>query len=532
MTDTHSDDVASVTFDQGDDSVVVIIGSGAGGGTLANELAQKGVNVVVIEAGPRRKIADFVNDEHAAYDMLTWHDRRTCTGNSPVVAKFPEAPTWVAKGVGGTTQHWAGQAVRFQEHEFRARSTYGEVPGATLIDWPVSLDEMLPYYDRAEDKMGVSGTHDMPHMPESNIAKVFMHGARRAGFKQVSQVNVAVNMVPRDGRNACDQIGFCMQGCKSGAKWSTLYTEIPKAEETGRCEVRPECMALEIQHDEGGKVIGVLYVDSAGAQQVQKARVVCVAGNSVETPRILLQSATPKFPDGLANGSGHVGRNYMRNMFAFLYGIFDKPVNMHRGFIAPGIVRDEAGHDPSRGFPGGLYITGLGLGLPYHAAFLDPGAWGREFSELIEGYQYTCGVAVLGEDMPMASNDVTLHPTDKDQHGLPVPVLNMDSHPTEFVLRNYGHKCATRILEAAGARTIIECPPMPSTHNLGSCRMSVKPADGVCNGWGQTHDIANLFISDGSQFSSNNAGNPTLTIVTLAIRQAEYIAEQMRKNEF
>ena len=216
MSETHTDDVASVTFDQGDDSVVVIIGSGAGGGTLANELAQKGVNVVVIEAGPRRKITDFVNDEYGAYDMLTWHDRRTCTGNSPVVAKFPEAPTWVAKGVGGTTQHWAGQAVRFQEHEFQARTTYGEVPGATLIDWPVSLDEMLPYYDRAEDKMGVSGTHDMPHLPKSNIAKVFMHGARRAGFKQVSQVNVAVNMVPRDGRKRLRSDRFLHAGLQVG----------------------------------------------------------------------------------------------------------------------------------------------------------------------------------------------------------------------------------------------------------------------------------------------------------------------------
>tara|TARA_B100001123_G_scaffold431170_1_gene552259 strand:- start:868 stop:2466 length:1599 start_codon:yes stop_codon:yes gene_type:complete len=532
MTDGHNDDVASITFENSDDSVVVIIGSGAGGGTLANELAQKGIRVVVLEAGPRRKITDFVNDEHGAYDMLTWHDRRTSTGNSPVVEKFKEAPTWLAKGVGGTTQHWAGQAVRFQEHEFRARTTYGHVSGTSLIDWPISLEEMLPFYDRAEQKMGVSGTHGMPHLPESNVAKVFMYGARRAGYTKVSQINAAVNSIPRDGRNACDQIGFCMQGCKSGAKWSTLYTEIPMAEATGYCEVRPESMALEIQHNDSGRITGVTYVDRSGIQHVQKARAVCIAGNSVETSRILLNSATPHFPDGLANTAGHVGRNYMRNMFAFLYGIFDRPVNMHRGYVCPGIVRDESEHNASRGFPGGFYLTGLGLGLPYHAAFLDPGGWGKEFSRLIEGYQHTCGVVALGEDMPMESNNVTLHPTDKDQHGLPVPVLNMDSHPTEIILRNYAHKCATKILESAGANTIIECPPMPSTHNLGACRMSEKPDDGVCNRWGQTHDISNLFISDGSQFSSNNAGNPTLTIVALAIRQAEYIAGHMGNNEF
>ncbi|MBM3516330.1 MAG: GMC family oxidoreductase [Alphaproteobacteria bacterium] len=527
---THEDEVAAVTFEHDDESVVVIVGSGAGGGTLANELAQKGVNVVLIEAGPRFQMTEFVNDEYGAYDLFTWKDKRIATGTSPVAEKFREAPTWIVKAVGGTSVHWAGQAVRFQPHEFRARSTYGDIPGASLIDWPLSYEEMAPYYDRAEYKLGVSGTHGTPEMPHSNLYRVFAHSARRAGYKQVSQCPVAVLTVPRDGRNACDQIGFCMQGCKSGAKWSSLYAEIPAGEATGRLEVRAECMALQIRHDDRGRVTGVLYVDKAGRRHLQKARVVCVAGNSIETPRLLLNSASAKYPDGLANSSGHVGRNYLRNMFAFAYGIFDRPVTMHRGYVAPGLVRDEAGHDPKRGFAGGIYFTAVGLGLPYHAAFLDPGAWGREFASAIEGYANTCGVVVLGEDLPVPSSSVTLHPSEKDGYGLPIPVLNLDVHANEFPMRNYGLKKAAELLEAGGAKRVIECPPMPSTHNLGTCRMSAEPADGVCNRWGQTHDIPNLFISDGSQFSSNNAGNPTLTIATLAVRQAAYLADQLRTN--
>src|SRR5271157_5496555 len=160
---------------------------------------------------------------------------------------------------------------------------------------------------------------------------------------------MSINSQPRDGRGACQQIGFCFQGCKSGAKWSTLYTEIPKGEATGNLEVRPNSMAVRIEHDESGKVTGVVYVDASGQQQRQKARVVAVAGNSIESPRLLLNSASTMFPDGLANSSGQVGRNYMRHMTGSVYATFDKPVHMYRGTTMAGIVRDEAVLDTKRG---------------------------------------------------------------------------------------------------------------------------------------------------------------------------------------
>ncbi|MBM3517856.1 MAG: GMC family oxidoreductase [Alphaproteobacteria bacterium] len=529
--DAFDDEVASVTFDHADSSVVVIVGSGAGGGTLANELAQKGVDVVVLEAGPRFKATDFANDEHAAYEMLAWRDKRLCTGSSPIAQHFATSPTLTCKGVGGTTLHWAAMTPRFQAHEFKTRSVYGTIPGANIMDWPLSLEELAPYYDRAEDRMGVSGRHGLPMAPEINNFKVLKAGARRIGYTGIDTNNLAINIQPRDGRNGCDQIGFCQQGCKSGAKWATFNVELPRAEATGHCEVRPNAMALRVEHDAEGRVSGVLYADRAGGRHVQKARAVCVAGNAIESPRLLLNSASAKFPDGLANSSGQVGKNYMRHMFGFVYAQFDRPVNMHRGLTVAGIVRDEARHDPKRGFVGGFYFLISSLGLPYFGAFLNPGAWGRDYTDWIEGYNRTASLCALGEDMALETNRVSLHATEKDQHGLPIPVLHLDDHPNEFAMKNYAYKRSAELYDAVGARRIFEGPPLPASHNLGTCRMSEKPRDGVVNKWGQSHDVPNLFVSDGSQFTSSMAGNPTLTIVALALRQAEYIAEKLRGNE-
>ena len=518
-------------FELSDDGVVVIIGSGAGGGTLANELCQKGINVVLLEAGKRESVDTFVNDEWASFLQLAWLDKRTTSGTWRVARDFPNLPTWICKTVGGTTTHWAGASLRIQEHEFRAKTVYGEVQGANLMDWPVQLAELEPYYAKAEDKMGVTRTNGMPGLPGNNNFKVFYTGAKRAGYKHVNTGHMAINSVPRGDRPSCQQIGFCFQGCKSAAKWSTLYTEIPYAEETGRLDLRPESQAIRIEHDAAGKVTGVVYADAAGQQHLQKARVVCVAGNSIESPRLLLNSASAKFPDGLANSSGQVGRNYMRHMTASVYGVFDRPVHMFRGTTMAGVIQDEARHDPSRGFAGGYEMETLSLGLPFMAAFLDPGAWGPQFAHKMEGYPNIAGMWLVGEDMPRETNRVTLHATEKDKYGMPIPNVHFDDHPNDIAMRSHAFRQGMAVYEAAGARETYETPPYPSTHNVGTNRMSANPRDGVLNKWGQTWDVKNLFVSDGSQFTTGAAENPTLTIVTLAIRQADYIADQLGKNE-
>jgi choline dehydrogenase-like flavoprotein len=514
-----------------DDGVVVIIGSGAGGGTLGAELALKGIDVVILEAGPRIEYEEFVNDEWAAFSQLSWLDNRTTSGGWRVARDFPNLPAWIVKAVGGTTTHWAGASLRFQEHEFKALSTYGPVAGATLLDWPLTLAELEPWYDMAEDRMGVTGTHGIARLPGSNNYKVFEAGAKALGYEKVHTGNMAINSDWRDERMGCQQTGFCFQGCKWGAKWSTLYAEIPKGEATGRLEVRPNAQALRIEHDAGGRVTAVIYADAAGAEQRQAARIVCVAGNSIESPRLLLNSASSMFPDGLANSSGQVGRNYMRHLTASVYAVFERSVNMHRGTTMAGIVQDEARHDPSRGFVGGFEIETLALGLPFMAAFLDPGAWGRSFTSGLDAYNRMAGLWIVGEDMPQAENRVTLHPELRDDHGLPIPDVAFTDHPNDEAMRAYAWDVGDRLYRAAGATRTFPTPPYPSTHNLGTNRMSANPEDGVVNANGRAHDVPNLFVSDGSVFTTGGAENPTLTIVALALRQADHIAGAMAAGE-
>jgi choline dehydrogenase-like flavoprotein len=516
-------------FELNDDSVVVVIGSGAGGGTLANELCQKGVNVVLLEAGKRESPATFVNDEWNSFGQLAWLDKRTTSGTWRVAKDFSGLPAWICKAVGGTTTHWAGASLRLHEHEFRARTVYGDIKGASLLDWPLTLKDLEPFYSKAEDKLGVTRTHDIPGLPGNNNFKVMYAGAKKVGYQDCNTGHMAINSRPRADRGYCLQIGFCFQGCKSGAKWSTLYTEIPAAEKTGKLDLRPQSHVLKIEHNDAGKVSAVVYRDADGKDQRQKARVVCVAGNSIETPRLLLLSASPKYPDGLANSSGQVGRNYMRHMTGSVYAVFNEPVNMYRGTTMAGIITDESGNDPKRGFVGGYEMETLALGLPFMAAFLDPGAWGPDFTYFLDNYTRMAGMWLVGEDMPRPTNRVTLNSAEKDQYGLPVPNVHFDDHDNDVAMRNHAYAAGEKVYQAAGAVKTFRTPPYPSTHNLGTCRMSANPRDGVCNQWGQTHDIANLFISDGSQFTTGGAENPTLTIVTLAIRQAGYVAEQLSK---
>ena len=514
-------------IDFSDDGAVVIIGSGAGGGTLANELCQKGIKVVVLEAGAMQSNATFINDEWKSFSQIAWLDQRTTSGTWRVAKDFAGLPAWICKTVGGTTTHWAGASLRLQEHEFKARTTYGALIGTNLADWPITLKDLEPFYAKAEYKMGVTRTNGIPGLPGNNNFKVMHAGAKKLGYKEVHTGNMAINSEPRDDRGRCLQLGFCFQGCKSGAKWSTLYTELPKAEKTGLMDLRPESHVTRIEHDAKGRVTGVVYFDKDGQEQRQKARVVCVAGNSIETPRLLLLSASSLFKDGLANSSGQVGRNYMRHMTGSVYAQFKNPVHMYRGTTMAGIIRDEAVHDTRRGFVGGYELETLALGIPFMAAFLNPGGWGTEFADYMDNYTHLAGMWLVGEDMPRETNRITLNTAIKDKWGSPVPNVHFDDHPNDIAMREHAFRQAQRVYEAAGAIKSFRTPPYPSTHNLGTCRMGLSAKDSVCNGYGQTHDVANLFISDGSQFTTGGAENPTLTIVTLAIRQAEYIAKQM-----
>lgn len=513
-------------YELSDADAVVIIGSGAGGGTLANELCQKGLKVVLLEAGPHLTADDFVNDDWAAYEMLSWLDKRSASGSWRVAKDFPTAPSWHCKVVGGTTTHWSGCTYRFAAHEMQARSTYGDIAGASLIDWPLTLAELEPYYDMAERKMGVSRTNGLPALPANNNFKVMYWGARRMGLSQISTGSHAINAVPYDGRPASIQDGFSISGDQHGARWSTLNVEIPRALATGKLDLRVGARAVQIEHDAAGAACGVVYVDSAGVRQRQNAAVVVLAGNCIESPRVLLNSKSGRYADGLANGYGHVGRHYLRHVIQTVWSIFEKPVNMHRGELMGGLVADFAGHDAARGFAGGYYVELNAMGLPTTAAFMDPGWWGQDFANVIEQYAHMAGIFMTGEDMPQADNRVTLNEGELDAFGVPVANLHYDDHANDLLMRNHGYKTLSGIHRAAGALRCIEAPSYPASHNLGSNRMSAKPEDGVVDKHGEAHEVRNLFVADGSAFASGGACNPTLTIVALAIRQAEFIASR------
>src|ERR1700675_2779198 len=255
-----------------DDTTAVIIGSGAGGGTLAHELTRRGIKVVLREAGKRQSLETFSQVPGEAFGQLTWLDTRTQSGDWGVARDFPTLPVWHGKTVGGTTVHWTASTPRLQPWELRAKSVYGNIAGTSLIDWPISYEELEKYYQIAERRLGVTRRNGVPGLPASNNFKVMYAGAKKLGYQQVHTGHMAINSRAFDGRGFCIQQGFCVQGCKMGAKWSTLYTEIPRAEATGNLDMRVEATATRIEHGANGRVNAVVYRDSAGRELRQRAR--------------------------------------------------------------------------------------------------------------------------------------------------------------------------------------------------------------------------------------------------------------------
>ena len=511
-------------FDTGDDGVVVVIGSGAGGATVSRGLAEAGIDVVCLEAGG--EVGTIVNDTQAMFPRLTWLDRRIGSGELP-----PGFPVWSGKNVGGTTLHWTASAPRLQDAEFTPTRYFGELPDCSVTDWPVPLAEMQHYYERAEKDMGVSGTNGWPLLPPSNNYLVLEAAARRIGLTRAHRGNMAINSVTQGGRPACMQLGFCVSGCAINAKWTAANTPLAHALKTGHFELRPHCFVLRVEHDEQGRASGVVYVDPDGNLQHQKARVVCMAANAIDTPRILLNSESEKFPAGFANHSGHVGRNFVKHVFAIVTSIMPHPVHFYRGTDNLGHVDDFIDHDPARGFAGGFKFEQVSFDPVTLATLARPGAWGTDYAAQLRKYDHFTALLVMGEDPAQASNGVSLHPSEKDQYGMPVPVVHYVSHDNSNRMRDFGVAKAREMYGSLGAEGIFLGPLPPSTHNMGTCRMAASADLGVCDPHGRSFDVPNLFFSDGSAMPSSGTANPTMTIVALATRQAEHIAAGMSRRE-
>ncbi len=505
---------------------LVIIGSGAAGGTIADVLTARGLPVVLLEAGRRIEPQDFHQDDLKAYGQLSWLDPRVASGSWDAARLAPDRPAWVVKALGGTTLHWNGLAYRPPAHELKARTTYGDIPGASLADWPLSLAELAPWYEKAEARMGVTGTHGIPAHPPSAHYKLLWNGARKLGYTRISNAGMAINSMARDDRPACQQMGFCNQGCLISAKWSTLVSDIPRAEASGRLDLRTEAMAVRIEHDAKGHVAAVIYADSRGALHRQAAHTVVVACNSIETARLLLLSESNRHPRGLANGSDQVGRNYTRHIAALTYAAMPQPVNMHRGIVTPGTVFDEARHDPARGFAGGYLMEAAGMSPVSLALLLDPLGWGRDYAGFIERYDHVAGMLMNGEELPTATNRITLDSGVKDARGLPVARVHVEEHPQTAAMLAHFYKQSAALYRALGAEDVRHGRPLSATHNMGTARMGHDPATSVVDARQMAHEVPGLYVADGSVFPTSLSVNPTLTIVALALRLADHLASR------
>lgn len=516
-------------YDRNDDQVVVVIGSGAAGGTLANSLCQAGIDVVLLESGPAVSPDEFIRDEWAGNDLLGWSEPRLATGSWAMDANYPGQPVWHSEAVGGTSLQWLGFSLRLLPEEMRAHSTYGAIDGASLIDWPVSPEELAPYYDKAETVMAVSGTNGLGHNPMSANTRRLADGAKAVGYTQFGPSPLAIVAEEHDGRGPSMQDGFTIQGDRSRAKWATTYIEIPAALATGRLDLRPNCRATLIEAD-GDTVRAVLYRDADGNLIRQATRFAVIAANSIESPRLLLASANNAHPNGLANSSDMVGRCYMRHMMGTVWSAFDEPVHMNRGESMTGFVTDELRHNPARGFSGGYYIEQNAISLPAMAKLLGPQLWGRDLTYALERYANMGGLIAIGEDLPQPSNRVTLASDRLDAFGVPLASIHYDDHPNDTAMRNHAYDAMEAIHRAAGANRCYRSPPFPATHNLGTVRMSSRPEDGVVDGLGIAHEVKNLMVSGGPIFPTSGAANPTMTIVALALRQADHLVERLKTN--
>lgn len=498
-----------------------IVGVGSAGGVLLQRLARAGFRVVGIEAGPFWDTErDWVSDE-AGSSKLYWNDLRITGGEDPITLGANNS----GRGVGGGSVHWAGFTPRFHPSDFRVYSQDG-----VGVDWPISYQDLKPYYELLEREIPVAGPAYFPWgdphgytygpHPMGGVGDVLIKGCTQLGIRVSAGGPVAILEGSHGDRPHCIYRGFCIQGCKVGAKQSTLISHVPDALRHG-AEIRADCMVSRINmHD--GRASGVTYIDAEGREQELKARVVIVSSYAVETPRLLLNSACPGFEQGLANSSGLVGKYLMVQIGNVVLGRFEEPIRMYKAPPAHALTEEFYETDPQRGFARGFAIQTVG---PLPIAFtkqmmVAKGAWGWGLRRVMMDYNHWAALGVLGEILPWEDNCVTLAEA-KDHFGLPVAKVTFRLHENDRKVAAYGVKKTTEILEAAGAQEVAEEPRY--AHLVGGARMGHDPRTSVADSFGRSHDIPNLFVCDGSLLPTQGSANPGLTIQALAARTADFL---------
>jgi choline dehydrogenase-like flavoprotein len=519
-----------------------IIGSGAAGGVVAKELGERGVSVVVLEAGRRfDPLEDYSGTASNDWERAEDWSKFRVPAMGTYVKGSKEYPLTIhqAFGVGGTTLIYLAYHPRMLPDDFRIYTLDGV--GA---DWPITYEDLAPYYRKVELELGVSGQSGDPWSPPiepypnppfefSYANKILKRGFDKLGIR-VWQMPRAILSRPFDGRPACIGAGTCASGCLTKAKSSVDVTYIPKAEATGRVEVRPESVVIRIEVDAGGKAKSVIYVDKDGLEHEQEAEVIIVSAGAVQSPRLLLASKSSRFPDGLANSSGLVGKYFMEHVAVRSTALFPERLDPFRGIPGGAYSRDFAHTASTNAFARGWKLSmthGYVRGPASMADYFVPG-WGASHKDYMRrNFGHLAGVTAGGEQLPDERNRVELDPEVVDDYGVPVPRITLEPRENDKLMLVAMEKQVREIVEAAGATEILRMhyKPGATSHYGGTCRMGDNPATSVLNSFCQSYDVPNLFVVDGSCLVTIGTSNPAPTIQAIATRAAEYIAEEGRK---
>lgn len=510
------------TYGDDDEVDFAIVGTGAGGGTLTCKLASAGFRVVAFDAGPFwRPLEDFASDEKEQ-QKLYWQDERISGGADPIQLGANNS----GKGVGGSTVHFTMLTPRFRPEWFKSRSLLGYG-----VDWPFAWDDIEPYYEEAEDMLQVSGPLSYPwgrrrsryprRVHELNAAAIVLaRGCERMGIPW-SAAPIATLSSPRGLAHPCVYRGFCAVGCTTNAKQSVLVTWIPRAIECG-AEIRDLSMVGRIEIDRTHRATGIHYYRQ-GRRRFQKARQVIVAGYSIETPRLLLNSACGECPDGVANSSGIVGKYLMVHANHGVYGELDDEIRWYKGPPSLALTEHWNYTDEGKDFFGGYLIASQGpLVREWSIKLaLSKGVWGMDLRQQMTRYNHMAGLKIVGEVEPSEGNRVELA-TETDEYGLRIPRVTFSYSENDRRLITHALNFMRQTLEAADARNL--WTENDTAHLMGGCRMGLSSDDSVTDGYGRTWDIRNLWICDGSLFPTGGGVNPSLTIMAVACRIGDHIA--------
>jgi choline dehydrogenase-like flavoprotein len=499
---------------------LLVVGCGAGGSTMIQRLARAGWKVVALDAGPFwDPDTDWVSDEAGSHHLF-WTEPRVISGKDPV----PLGSNNSGRGVGGSMVHYAGYAPRFHPSDFETFTRDGV--GA---DWPLDYTDLKAYYQEIEEELPVAGEkwpwgdpHSYPYRPHpvGGNGEIFLRGADKLGI--TAKVGPVAIVNGRFGNRAhCIYRGFCLQGCKVNAKASPLITHIPDALAHG-AEVRPDSMVTRVEIDQRtGRATGVHYVRD-GAARFQKAKFVAIAGYSIETPRLLLNSTSTRFPNGLCNDFDQVGRYLMVQGAPQTAGRFDAEVRMYKS-PPPEVSTEEFYEtDPRKAYKRGFSIQTVSpLPITWAEHVAAQGHWGAALRDYMSDYVHWSCLGALCEFVAQPENRVTLA-EEKDRHGLPVAHFSYTQCANDTELMKAAQTVMEDILHAAGADEVMTIDRF--AHLVGGARMAADEKHGVVDSECRSFAVPNLYITDGSVLPTQGSANPALTIMAVAARAADRLA--------